>query len=154
MRIQLKLPTVMYVFSSPNSMHDAYLDLLSGCVKNIDQDNDGRIDRHELVNFAINLTGQIQALQKKNQSWMKMIKSYRRGLVSAVGIIVLLCASLFGVSVAVAELTKDVAVSSKGVMTRAGTDDLVKTGVSGLELVALAPADDRALSVDDQSVNL
>ena len=123
--------------------------MVSGCVKDIDRDTDGRIDRHELVIFAINLTGQILALQKKNQSWMKTIKNYRRGLVAAVGIVVLLCASLFGVSVAVAELTKDVAVSSKGVMTRAGTDDLIKTGVSGFELVALAPADDQPVNQED-----
>ena len=78
---------------------------------------------------------------------MKTIKNYRRGLGAAVGIVVLLCA----VSVAVAELTKDVAVSSKGVMTRAGTDELVKTGVSGLELVALAPADDQPVDKGDGS---
>ena len=103
--------------------------MVSGCIKDIDRDTDGRIDRYELVNYTINLTGKVQDLEKKNQSGIKLIKNYRRGLLSSVGIVVLLCASLFAVSIAVAELTKDTAVSSKGVMTAKGTEIPVETGV-------------------------
>jgi hypothetical protein len=151
---------VLYIFSNIQCSHDmsSFLhssshhlhskDLVSGCVKDIDRDTDGRIDRYEIVDFAINLTVQVQDLQKKNQSFKNLVKNYKRGLAFALFVVVLLCASLFAISIAVAEMTKDVAVSGKGLMTRAGTDNLVKTGVSGLELVALAPANDQPVHQD------
>lgn len=84
-------------------------DLVSGCVKDIDRDHDGRIDHWELVNFAINLTKQVQKLKKKNFSlkvWFQI----------AVGVCLFLVLSTFASSTAAVFMAKDMYVENNNAL--------------------------------------
>lgn len=84
--------------------------LVKSCINDLDSDRNGRVDRDELVGFAISLTKQVQKLRKKNYSlmfWGKIV------LASAV----LLMISTFAASTAAVFMAKDMQIENDALVT-------------------------------------
>jgi len=93
----------------------------------------GRISIEEYLQSCVDCVKEAQAVEN-------ILRNFRRTFVGMFILLLIICTALFGVSFGVAELSKEVTVSSGARMTVPGSEELVKTGVSGNELTALQPA--------------
>ncbi len=101
-------------------------------IDELDLDKDGKLDSNEV------LKGIVKAAET-NYSVKQLLRKHNFifGLLACV--IVLLCLSTFGTSVAAALLTKETTVSADGNMKVYGSDETVKTVPTGRRIEALAP---------------
>lgn len=107
----LSLETILERSMKDRDMDSETKDLVSGCIKSIDSDHDGRVDHFELANFAINLVEQVQKLEKKNFSlklWFQI----------AVMVCVFLVLSTFASSTAAVFMAKDMHVDNGALVTK------------------------------------
>lgn len=118
------IESVLEKAMNDRNMDQQTKDVVSGCVKAIDRDRDGRIDHWELANFAINLTKQVHKLKKKNFSlkvWFQIV----------VGACLLLVLSTFASSAAAVFMAKDMRVDNGALVTK--DNQAIKTTTNEVE---------------------
>ncbi len=101
-------------------------------VDELDLDKNGQLDSSEV------LKGIVQAA-KTNYSVKQLLRKHNFIFVVLACVIVLLCLSTLGTSVAAAFLTKETTVSADGNLKVYGSDESVKTVPTGRRIEALAP---------------
>lgn len=101
-------------------------------IDELDLDKDGKLDSSEV------LKGIVKAAET-NYSVKQLLRKHNFVFGVLACVIVLLCLSTFGTSVAAALLTKETTVSADGNMKVYGTDETVKTVPTGRRIEALAP---------------
>jgi hypothetical protein len=102
-------------------------------IDELDLDKDGTLDSSEV------LKGIVRAAET-NYSVKQLLRKHNFIFGGLACVILLLCLSTFGTSVAAALLTKETHVSADGNMKVYGTDETVKTLPTGRRIEALAPA--------------
>ena len=101
-------------------------------IDELDLDNDGKLDSSEV------LKGIVKAAET-NYSVKQLLRKHNFIFGVLACVVLLLCLSTFGTSVAAALLTKETTVSADGNMEVYGTDETVKTLPTGRRIEALAP---------------
>ncbi len=101
-------------------------------IDELDLDKNGKLDSTEVLKG-------IAKAAKTNYSLKQLLRKHHFIFGVLAFVIVLLCLSTFGTSVAAALLTKETTVSADGNMKVYGSDETVKTVPTGRRIEALAP---------------